>query len=136
MTSLQHIAFAAALTIAACSPPATQAPAAPEAAAQTPAPGAKPSAATSAVAPAGAAPTAAVLVGRWGDNGDCAKDIVFNADGTFASYTGGVGNWSLDGEVMTMRGAGGTFQVRVEVIDANRLMIQNPDGSIGVSQRC
>jgi hypothetical protein len=82
------------------------------------------------------APTAAALIGRWGDNGDCAKDIVFNADGTFASYAGGTGAWSLNGHVMTMSGSGGAFQVRVEAIDANRLLIQNPDGSIGTSQRC
>lgn len=131
MTWFRHMLLATVL--AACSPPAAQAPSAPEASAQAPA---KPSAATTAVAPEGLQPTAAVLVGRWGDNGDCSKDIVFNADGTFASYTGGTGRWSLDGDIMTMSGSGGTFQVRVQAIDANRMMIQNPDGSVGTSQRC
>jgi len=80
--------------------------------------------------------TPAMLVGRWGDNGDCTKDIVINADGTFHSYTGGGGNWSLNGDVMSMTGGNGAFQVRVAVINGRTLMITNPDGSVGTSQRC
>jgi hypothetical protein len=37
---------------------------------------------------------------------------------------------------MSMTGANGTFQVRVSIINQNTLMIGNPDGSIGTSQRC
>jgi len=85
---------------------------------------------------AGEGPTRAQLVGRWGDNGDCSKDIVFNADGTFRSYTGGSGNWSLNGDIMTMSGVAGTFQVRVSILNGNQLLIGNPDGTIGISQRC
>jgi hypothetical protein len=77
-----------------------------------------------------------MLLGRWGDNGDCTKDIVFAADGTFRSYTGGGGTWSLTGDRMRMSGAGGTFEVGVEIIDGSTLLIRNPDGSIGTSQRC
>lgn len=87
-------------------------------------------------AQAGQAPTPQMLVGRWGDNGDCAKDITFSADGAFRSYTGGSGAWSLDGDAMTLSGAGGTFQVRVSVLNGDQLLIGNPDGTIGVSQRC
>lgn len=76
------------------------------------------------------------LIGRWGDNGDCSKDIVFNGDGTFASYTGGGGTWTLSGDRMTMTGAGGTFTVGVELLDVNTLIIRNGDGSMGTSQRC
>jgi hypothetical protein len=76
------------------------------------------------------------LIGRWGDNGDCSKDIVFAADGTFRSYTGGAGTWTLDGDRMTMSGAGGTFTVGVELLDPNTLIIRNGDGSMGTSQRC
>ncbi len=83
---------------------------------------------------AGLAP--ATLLGRWGDNGDCTKDIVFNEDGSFLSYTGGAGRWSLNGDRMTMSGAGGTFEVRVTLANQNTLIITNPDGSIGTSQRC
>ena len=135
MRSIRHTALAAALAVAACSPPTAPAPSAPEASAQTPAASAKPDGAPQpATAPAALAPAA--LVGRWGDNGDCTQDIVFNADGTFASYTGGTGRWSLDGDRMTMSGSGGVFEVRVQIIGDDRLMIQNPDGSIGTSQRC
>lgn len=77
-----------------------------------------------------------MLVGRWGDNGDCTKDIVFNADGTFHSYTGGEGTWTLEGDTMSMTGAGGTSQVRVAIANQNTLLIGNPDGSFGTSQRC
>ena len=87
-------------------------------------------------AQAGDAPTPAQLVGRWGDNGDCTKDIVFNADGTFRSYTGGSGTWSLDGDVMTMTSTAGTFQVRTSILNGNQLLVGNPDGTIGISQRC
>lgn len=128
---------AAILTLAACSPPAAQqaaqAPQAPQA--ETAQPTGKPTGDQSAVN-VGGAPTPAMLIGRWGDNGDCTKDIVFNADGTFLSYTGGVGQWRLDGDRMTMSGAGGTFVVQVQVINGSQLMITNPDGSVGTSQRC
>lgn len=127
---MRSIIAASLLFFAACSPPAAdiadaQAP-------QESSDAGKPSGG----AQAGDAPTPAMLVGRWGDNGDCSKDIVFNADGTFRSYTGGSGGWSLEGDVMTMSGAAGTFQVRVSILNGNQLLIGNPDGSIGTSQRC
>lgn len=115
-------AAVALLVLAACSPPAATTAAEP--------------AAAEAQSGAGEAPTPAMLVGRWGDNGDCTKDIVFNEDGTYSSYTGGGGTWSLAGDVMTMSGAGGTFQVRVSILNGNQLLIGNPDGTIGISQRC
>jgi hypothetical protein len=77
-----------------------------------------------------------MLIGRWGDNGDCRKDIAFAADGTFRSHTGGVGTWTLDGDRMTMSGVGGAFTVGVELLNANTLIIHNGDGSMGTSQRC
>lgn len=115
-------AAAALLVLAACSPPPATTAAEPTAA--------------EAPAQAGNAPTPEMLVGRWGDNGDCTKDITFAEDGTFRSYTGGSGTWSLAGDVMTMSGAAGTFQVRVSILNGNQLLIGNPDGTIGISQRC
>lgn len=76
------------------------------------------------------------LLGRWGDNGDCAKYVIFRGDGTYRSYNGGEGSWRLAGERLTMAGANGTFVLIVRLIDGNRLRITNPDGSIGISQRC
>lgn len=129
---MRWIAAAAALAIVACTPApsATQTAAAATAEADA---SAKPA---SDAQQAGASPTPAQLVGRWGDNGDCSKDIVFAADGTFRSYTGGAGRWSLDGDVMTMTGANGAFQVRVSILNGNQLLIGNADGTVGISQRC
>lgn len=76
------------------------------------------------------------LAGRWGDNGDCTKDIVFNRDGTFHAYTGGDGRWEINGDSIVMSGAGGTFTLQMRFIDQNHLMLRNPDGSVGTSQRC
>lgn len=80
--------------------------------------------------------TAAALIGRWGDNGDCTKDVVFLRDGTFRSYTGGGGRWTLRGDRLTLNGNGGVFAMRVSWAGRNRLSIINPDGSQGFSQRC
>ncbi len=135
-----HALAAALLFGAACTPPAPSAqagPTPPEQAQPTSGagkpegdkPGGESAAQTGALTPA-------MFVGRWGDNGDCTNDIVFRPDGTFTSYTGGQGNWRLNGDVMTMSGSGGTFQVRVQIIDNSRLLIFNPDGSVGTSQRC
>ena len=80
--------------------------------------------------------TAEFLIGRWGDNGDCTKDVVFRPDGTFSSYTGGSGRWVLDGDRLIMSGANGEFIVRVERDENDQLVVTNPDGSVGRSQRC
>lgn len=96
----------------------------------------KPQAAPPAPAAGAESVSREALIGRWGDNGDCTKDIVFAADGSFRSYTGGGGTWTLDGDRMTMSGAGGTFIVGVELLNPNTLLIRNSDGSMGTSQRC
>jgi hypothetical protein len=130
-TFITAIAFA----LAACSPAAPPVTSeAPETAVQTAAAGAKPNETPATAAPG--AITAEALVGRWGDNGDCTKDIVFAADGTFRSYTGGSGRWSLNGSSVTMAGEGGAFVVQVESVNASQLIVGNPDGSFGISQRC
>jgi len=84
----------------------------------------------------GGPPTAAQLVGRWGDNGDCTRDMLINDDGSFRMYTGGAGRWRLAGDQLTLSGEGGDFTVRVEMLSEDQLMVQNPDGSVGFSQRC
>lgn len=77
-----------------------------------------------------------MLIGRWGDSGDCNKDVVFNADGTFHSYTGGDGQYSVSGDIITMSGDGGVFQLQARVLDANTLELSNPTGAVFTSQRC
>jgi hypothetical protein len=88
------------------------------------------------VAEVNESPTPEMLVGRWGDNGDCTKDIVINADGAFRSYTGSAGRWTLEGNILTMSGDAGTVQLRVATAGENTLIIGQPDGSFGTSQRC
>ena len=89
---------------------------------------------SSGAAPVTISPTR--LLGRWGDNGDCSKLVIFRGDGTFRSYNGGEGTWRLAGERLTMTGENGSFVLIVRMIDRNRIRITNPDGSIGISQRC
>lgn len=125
--------FVAALGLAACMPQAPQqqgnATTAPTtASSDKPGPGA--------VTQAIPALTREFLVGRWGDNGDCGQDVTLNADGSFTSYTGGEGQWSLNGATMSMAGKESTQQVQVEMIDQDHVRITNPDGSVGTSQRC
>jgi hypothetical protein len=86
--------------------------------------------------PLGPPPRPRQLLGRWGDNGDCSKDVIFRGDGTFRSYNGGQGNWRIAGERLTMTGPNGSFELRVRRLGRDRLRIVNPDGSVGVSQRC
>jgi|CXWL01.1.fsa_nt_gi hypothetical protein len=135
---MREFVFAAVLVLTACGAP-------PGGAAQSS------DAAVSAAAPTSGAPAAipqvegkpeapvqqdAALVGRWGDNGDCGKDIVFRGDGTFHSYTGGEGRWSLNGDQLTMAGEGGTFGVVIRWTDQNSMQVINPDGTVGISHRC
>ena len=76
------------------------------------------------------------LLGRWGDNGDCSKDVIFHADGSFLSYTGNEGAWVLNGDTLHMEGKTGASDLQLQVIDQNTLRVTNPDGSVGRSQRC
>jgi hypothetical protein len=119
-------------SLAACGQQTSQTPTPAPAAAQT----GKPDVGSAPAAAPSSGITAAALIGRWGDNGDCTKDIVFDANGTFRSYTGGSGTWSLNGDIITMSGSGGTFTLRVQSLNDQQLLIGNPDGSIGISQRC
>jgi hypothetical protein len=86
--------------------------------------------------PAAGAIDADMLVGRWGDNGDCTNFIEMRGDGTFATAQGGVGNWAVQGDTVTMNGRNGSIELHVQSVDAQRLIILNPDGTIGFSQRC
>lgn len=126
MNMFAHVAAACILAVAACSPPAATTTAETQIATTT----------SETAPPAEGVPTANMLLGRWGDNGDCTKDITFNADGTFLSYSGMSGRWTLQGDSLTLAGQGGTFQLRVAVANNDTLMIGQPDGSFGISQRC
>lgn len=78
-----------------------------------------------------------LLLGRWGDFGDCTKNVItFAGDGTFLAGNGGVGHWELSGNQLTFSGDQGEIRVTLEAIDANRLTVVQADGSRGQSQRC
>lgn len=91
---------------------------------------------------AGATPAGAgaidpqLLVGRWTDDGDCKRDIEFRPDGTFRSYTGGEGSWELSGDVLTLTGVNGSFELRLQSLDPDTMMTVNPQGQQGRSTRC
>ena len=89
--------------------------------------------------PSAAAATfdANMLLGRWGDYGDCTKNVIdFAEDGTFRAADGGVGHWELSGDQLTFRGAGGEISVRLEMLQSDHLTVVQADGSRGQSQRC
>lgn len=81
--------------------------------------------------------TPSFMVGRWGDNGDCARFVIFRSDGTFRSHAGGEGTWRLARDRLTMTPRSGRASVlRASVISQTRIAIANPDGTRGESQRC
>lgn len=135
---MRVLVFAAALTLAACMPQAPQQPQPQRGSAATTTQANAPSGKPGADASVEATPILdrAFLIGRWGDNGDCSKDVTLNADGSFTSYSGGEGQWTLEGTTMRMSGKQSTQQVEVERVDQNTVRITNPDGSVGTSQRC
>jgi hypothetical protein len=80
--------------------------------------------------------TPEMLVGRWGENGDCTRDLLINADGTFLTYTGSSGTWTLDGNILTRASSGTTSQVWVGTIGTDQLVLGQRNGSADVSRRC
>ena len=134
---MRVLVFAAALALIACTPKAPSQPAE-QAGAATISQASAPSGKPDAEAPAATTPILdrEFLVGRWGDNGDCTQDLVLNGDGSFQSYSGGEGVWSLEGNRLRMTGKADTLELELDVIDQNTLRVTNPNGSVGSSQRC
>jgi hypothetical protein len=80
---------------------------------------------------------ASLLVGRWGDFGDCSKNVIdFEPNGVFRTATGGEGSWTLEGNRLTFSGSQGTITLTLQSLDANGLIAAQPDGTVGRSQRC
>ncbi|MGE0046591.1 MAG: hypothetical protein AB7J28_10980 [Hyphomonadaceae bacterium] len=77
-----------------------------------------------------------MLLGSWGDNGDCTRAVTFADDGSYRMFDGAEGRWSVAGDRITMEGPAGSYEIRVTSLNATQLLIGNPDGSIGLSQRC
>lgn len=76
------------------------------------------------------------LIGSWSDQGDCAIAVAFVADGTFATAEGDGGVWNLDGDALTLTGAGGTRTVTIIPIDRDTMEVVGADGAHDRSTRC
>ncbi|HEV2865720.1 MAG TPA: hypothetical protein VGX37_04340 [Allosphingosinicella sp.] len=76
------------------------------------------------------------LVGRWSDDAECKQEIELRSDGTFRSFTGGEGNWALSGDVLTLTGPNGAFQLRLQSATPEALTTINDQGQVGRSIRC
>lgn len=75
------------------------------------------------------------LIGSWTDDNDCTKAVALAGDGTFTTYDGRQGQWSLQGDQLTMSGRD-TIVMRVVPVDWNTITLVNADGSLGHSTRC
>lgn len=84
-----------------------------------------------AAATAGAAPSREFVVGRWGEEGDCALAVEFRADGTM---DGPFDGWSLDGNRLTM--VGNPQVMTLTVIDQNTMQSVGADGRARRITRC
>jgi hypothetical protein len=77
-----------------------------------------------------------LLVGRWGDFGDCTKNVVeILGNGTFRA-NGGVGAWRLEGDQLSFTGDQGTMTITLQSLDANGMVATQSNGQLGRSQRC
>ena len=76
------------------------------------------------------------FVGRWTDTGDCHDVVEMFADGTFRTRDGRIGRWEVSGDVMTFSGSGGTVRLRLDSVDADRIVSTNEEGETGTSTRC
>jgi len=76
------------------------------------------------------------LIGRWSDDGNCGNSYEFAADGSFIAANGQSGNWTLDGDRLTVVGSTGSATIRVTPVDQNSMTGTGPDGALGTSTRC
>lgn len=75
------------------------------------------------------------LVGRWTDDGDCGDAVEFDADGTFVASNGGSGDWTLQGNALTISGSA-TMTMRILAVDHDTILVLGSDGAAGRSTRC
>ena len=76
------------------------------------------------------------VIGGWADDEFCKTLITLGPDGGFTAHDGSQGRWSLDGDVLTLSGAGGNFSVRIQSIEGGIMTVVQANGSIGRSRRC
>jgi hypothetical protein len=73
------------------------------------------------------------ILGRWGDAG-CATVLDFQSGGTFL-INGAAGQWSLDGDTLTMSGASGE-QVYTVTRESGGFNIEDAEGNVQELGRC
>lgn len=76
------------------------------------------------------------LAGRWTDTGDCKQAAELRPDGTFVAPNGAMGRWQVAGGDLVFTGAGGEFRLRLDSVEANRIVTTNREGQTGSSTRC
>jgi hypothetical protein len=77
-----------------------------------------------------------MIVGRWGDNGNCAQVIQFMANGTFRAPNGGQGNWRLAGDRLTMFAGARSATFRLRSVTPQRIVAEDSSGQLSQSTRC
>ncbi|HYI49137.1 MAG TPA: hypothetical protein VEX35_11810 [Allosphingosinicella sp.] len=87
------------------------------------------------VIPEAAALDRAALIGRWGNNGDCARPFGFNADGSGGPPEGT--RWSLTGDRLsvTRPGQAGSTSTLVRTGE-NSIRATREDGAFIIMTRC
>ncbi len=82
------------------------------------------------------------LIGMWGLRSGCGQPAVFSEDGSFSDYTGQPGQWSLQGDLLTITKPGQSYSNEVNPLNANTFSASPPDDHSGrirtfvVYQRC
>jgi hypothetical protein len=76
------------------------------------------------------------LVGRWTDSGDCKSFTELRPDGTFVADNGVVGRWEVNGEQLVLTNNGNEFRLRIDSVEANRIVTTSAQGQTGPSTRC
>jgi hypothetical protein len=76
------------------------------------------------------------LVGMWSNDENCARPIVYNADGTYTDYTGVSGRWTLENESLTRTGGGRTISDHVDPLDTDTVALGEEDGLVAMLMRC
>jgi hypothetical protein len=61
--------------------------------------------------------------------------VAFTANGGFRASNGTVGNWSLSADRVTLSGSS-TLVLQMVPVSRDRVLVINPDGSLGKSTRC
>ncbi|MDZ4693117.1 hypothetical protein [Terricaulis sp.] len=71
------------------------------------------------------------LIGMWGLRSGCGQPTIFSEDGTLTDYTGQTGQWSLQGDSLTITKGGRTFTDEVNPLNANAFTSGPPEDGSG-----